>query len=94
MIGGLAMLAGAAGAVLATGATETPVGTANRAAIEKIVREYILSHPEILPEAMRNLEAREARTVIAARAADLTAWMAGVRIMPRFPTPLQLELSA
>ncbi len=37
---------------------------------------------------------REAATAIAARAADLTAWMAGVRIMPRFPTPLQLELSA
>jgi hypothetical protein len=36
----------------------------------------------------------EAATAISARAADLTAWMAGVRIMPRFPTPLQLELSA
>ena len=24
----------------------------------------------------------------------LTAWMDGVRVMPRFPTPLQLELSA
>ena len=36
----------------------------------------------------------EAAAAIAARAASLTAWMAGVRIMPRFPTPLQLELSA
>lgn len=36
----------------------------------------------------------EAAAAIAARAANLTAWMDGVRIMPRFPTPLQLELSA
>lgn len=31
----------------------------DRAAIEQVVREYILSHPEILPEAMQNLQAKE-----------------------------------
>jgi hypothetical protein len=36
----------------------------------------------------------EATAAIEARAAELTAWMEGVRIMPRFPTPLQRELSA
>ena len=36
----------------------------------------------------------EAAAAIEARAAALTAWMEGVRIMPRFPTPLQRELSA
>ena len=36
----------------------------------------------------------DAATAIATRAAALTAWMDGVRIMPRFPTPLQRELSA
>jgi Winged helix DNA-binding domain len=36
----------------------------------------------------------EAASAIEARAAALTAWMDGVRIMPRFPTPLQRELSA
>ena len=35
-----------------------------------------------------------ATAAIDARAATLTAWMEGVRIMPRFPTPLQRELSA
>jgi len=35
----------------------------------------------------------EASTAIAARATALTAWVEGVRVMPRFPTPLQLELS-
>jgi len=31
----------------------------DRAAIEQVVREYVLNHPEILPEAMNNLQARE-----------------------------------
>lgn len=31
----------------------------NRAEVEKIVREYILEHPEILPQAMENLQKRE-----------------------------------
>ena len=77
MIGGLAMLAGAAGAVLALGAAEAPVGTADRASIEKIVREYILSHPEILPEAMKNLEAREAKSTIDANRKAIETPFAG-----------------
>jgi protein-disulfide isomerase len=72
MWGGLAALVGAGAAVLALGAANTPaVGTTDRAAIETIVREYILAHPEILPEAMRNLEAREASKVVAANRAAL-----------------------
>jgi protein-disulfide isomerase len=35
------------------------IATGERAAIEQIVREYILAHPEILPEAMENLQQRE-----------------------------------
>lgn len=58
VIGLLAMAVGAGGAVLAMGAS-APVNINDRAAVETIVREYILSHPEILPEAMRNLESRE-----------------------------------
>ena len=62
----LATLLGAGGAVLAITATDKPqpVNTADKAAIEQIVREYILSHPEILPEAMSNLEARESKKVV------------------------------
>lgn len=33
--------------------------TGNRAAVEKIVHDYILDHPEILPQAMENLQKRE-----------------------------------
>jgi protein-disulfide isomerase len=62
LIGVGAALLGAAGAVIAGGGLSgkgAPVATSDRAAVEQVVREYILNHPEILPEAMRNLQARE-----------------------------------
>ena len=58
MIGLFALAAGAAATAAVMG-SGTAVNTADRAQIEKIVRDYILSHPEILPEAMDNLRARE-----------------------------------
>jgi protein-disulfide isomerase len=51
------IMAGAAGAVLAAGAPGA--GNADKAAIEKIVRDYILEHPEIIPQAMERLQNRE-----------------------------------
>jgi protein-disulfide isomerase len=62
-IAGVAALIGAGITALAVGGSQ-PVNTSDRAAIEKIVREYILSHPEILPEAMQNLQARELAKVV------------------------------
>lgn len=55
------------GIVLALGAgllvgrywREADPTSGDRAAVEKIVREYILDHPEILPQAMENLQKRE-----------------------------------
>ena len=63
MIGLFAAAVGAA-ATVAVMAGGTPVATNDRAAIEKIVREYILANPEILPEAMDNLRARETAKVV------------------------------
>jgi protein-disulfide isomerase len=63
VVGGLAALLGVGGAMLFLGAG-APVGATDRAAIEKIVREYILANPEILPEAMDNLKARELGKVV------------------------------
>jgi protein-disulfide isomerase len=40
-------------------------GVSDRAEVETIVREYILTHPEILPEAMNNLRSREQQKQIA-----------------------------
>lgn len=65
MIGLIAAAAGAAAVAVATSGG-TPVNTADKAAIEKIVRDYILEHPEILPEAMDRLQDREnAKAVVA-----------------------------
>jgi len=65
MIGIAAFLAGAAGTALATGAIGTPqVGDAERAKIEAVVRDYILAHPEIIPEAMEKLQQREISKVV------------------------------
>ncbi|PTQ12253.1 disulfide bond formation protein DsbA [Sphingomonas oleivorans] len=61
-------LAGMAGLLLGGAATALAIGgdgamaqsgQPDRAAIEAIVRDYILNHPEILPEAMERLQARE-----------------------------------
>lgn len=36
-----------------------PVNVKDRQAVEEVVREYILNHPEIIPQAMQNLQQRE-----------------------------------
>ncbi|PZU10258.1 MAG: disulfide bond formation protein DsbA [Sphingomonas sp.] len=57
---GAAGLVGVAGGALGTRAlAEQAAAPAGKAAIEAIVRDYILSHPEIIPEAMQRLQARE-----------------------------------
>jgi protein-disulfide isomerase len=66
MIGILAAAAGAAATVAVSASGSAPVAANDRAAIEKIVREYILANPEILPEAMDNLRARETAKVVKA----------------------------
>lgn len=63
MLGGTVFIAAAATAALAMQAS-APVGAADRAAIEKIVHDYILEHPEILPLAMERLEAKRTGSVI------------------------------
>ncbi|MET0178933.1 MAG: DsbA family protein [Novosphingobium sp.] len=42
------------------------IGPGERAAIEALVRDYILTHPEILPEAMERLQAKGAAERVAA----------------------------
>ena len=56
------LLAGVAGAALAAGTAAPPAS--DKAAIEKIVRDYILAHPEIIPEAMNRLQAREVTNLL------------------------------
>src|SRR5690606_39639354 len=49
----------AAGTALAVQAPG-PVNASDKAAIEKIVRDYILANPEIIPEAVEKLQAKRA----------------------------------
>ncbi len=69
-IAATAALVGAMGSALVLSATGS-VQLSDRAAIEKIVREYILANPEILPEAMENLRAKELGKVVAANRAAI-----------------------
>ncbi|HMO69182.1 MAG TPA: DsbA family protein, partial [Novosphingobium sp.] len=43
----------------------------DRAAVEQVVREYILANPEVLPEAMENLQQKANRKQLAAVGDDL-----------------------
>jgi protein-disulfide isomerase len=64
-----ALLAGFAGAVIGGGAMMAASGS--------FVRSYLLSHPEILPEAMERLRAREGSQVVTANRAAIETPYAG-----------------
>lgn len=65
------VIGGAAAMAVAQGTGADP----DRARIEQIVREYILSHPEIIPEAIEQLQERElGKAVDQNRAAIETPW--------------------
>ncbi len=49
----------------------------SRADVEAIVRDYLLTHPEILPAAMQRLQARESASVVRANRAAIETPFAG-----------------
>ncbi len=63
-------VAGLGGAVLAAGPAAPPH---DKAAIEKIVRNYILAHPEIIPEAMTRLQNREVTALLKSNRKEIEA---------------------
>ena len=69
------LLAGVAGAALAAGPA-APVAT-DKAAIEKIVRDYILAHPEIIPEAMTRMQTREVTRLLDSNRKEIETPFAG-----------------
>ncbi|CAN5359522.1 DsbA family protein [soil metagenome] len=75
MIGLAALIAGAAATVAVT--AHAPVSTTDKAAIERIVHDYILDHPEILPQAMENLRDREVGKAVAANRSIIETPFAG-----------------
>lgn len=48
-----------------------PVDVKDRRAVEEVVREYILNHPEIIPQAMQNLQQRENTKTLASVRSEL-----------------------
>ena len=62
-LGGFAFLAAAAGAALAVQAPAA-VSPTDKAAIERIVHDYILEHPEIIPQAVEKLQAKRMSSTI------------------------------
>ena len=75
------MAVGLLGAVLGGGAmlVAAPVSVAapERARIERVVRDYILAHPEIIQEAAIALQSRQVGKVVAANRADFETPYAG-----------------
>lgn len=67
LIAGAALILGAGGMAFAL----TADGFGGQASVEKIVRSYIMTHPEILPEAMAALQSRETKKVVDANRAQI-----------------------
>jgi protein-disulfide isomerase len=77
----LAGIAAGAGAMWAAAGAPAPT---ERARIERVVREYMLAHPEIIPEAMGVLQSREQGQAVAKAGDAITrpyhgAWMGNPR---------------
>ncbi len=72
MAGGIGLIAGAAVMAVAGGAMAVP-GATDKAAIEQVVRDYILAHPEIIPEAMGRLQQRETGKLVGASRKEIEA---------------------
>ena len=70
------MVAAGIGIVAGGGAVALNQGT-DRAKMEAVVRDYILAHPEIIPEAMKQLESRENARLVASQRSALETPFAG-----------------
>ncbi|BAV64728.1 DsbA family protein [Sphingobium cloacae] len=75
-LGIFAFAAAATGTALAMQAGGS-VSTGDKAAIEQIVRDYILEHPEIIPQAIEKLQSRRMESIIEASRGALETPYAG-----------------
>ncbi len=71
------VVAASGGLALGSAAGGAPVTTTDRAAIEKIVRDYILAHPEIIPEAINGMQSREVTKLLASNRKEIETPFAG-----------------
>lgn len=74
MINGLRISAALALVLVASCGAGDPaarIDTKDRAAIEAIVRDYILKHPEIIPEAINGMQARDVAKLLASNRSEI-----------------------
>jgi protein-disulfide isomerase len=76
-LAGLAGIVIGGAAVALAGGTGAVASDSDKASIEAVVREYILSHPEIIPQAMTKLQERENSKMLATYRARLETPFAG-----------------
>lgn len=65
-LAGLAGLLAGGSVVALAGGSGAFAADQDRASIEAVVRDYILAHPEIIPEAMKRLQQRDTEKLVAA----------------------------
>jgi protein-disulfide isomerase len=71
---------GAGGMWLAARVAPGDLTTANRAQVERVVREYVLANPELIPQAMQKLQERDTGKAVAASRGKIEQPYAGAWI--------------
>jgi len=62
----LGVVCGAGGMFLADRVAPGELGNADKARVERVVRDYVLANPELIPQAMQKLQERDAAKAVAA----------------------------
>lgn len=62
----LGAVCGAGGMFLADRVASGDLGSADKARVERVVRDYVLANPELIPQAMQKLQERDAAKAVAA----------------------------
>ena len=63
--------AGAGGVIAYDRSAPSALGAADTARVERVVRDYVLAHPELIPEAMQRLQDREQGRAVASVRGDV-----------------------
>lgn len=62
----LGVIFGAGGMFLADRVAPSDLGSADKVRVERVVRDYVLANPELIPQAMQKLQERDTARVVAA----------------------------
>lgn len=76
----LGALCGAGGMFLADRVAPGDLGSADKARVERVVRDYVLANPDIIPQAMQKLQERDAAKAVTASRGTIEQPYAGAWI--------------